>query len=547
MLAGETSQFFGAVAMARIARPLLIACAAILGAAGAVAQDKPAEAPGRLRLEDLIEKAEPACVRIDVTLRGGGGIGSGFLVGKADRVVTNYHVVAGATAAKVTFSDGATSEVKGYLAFDKRRDVAVLQLESPRKATPLKMAEKLPRKGESVVAIGSPSGLSFTVTEGIVSATRDGKELKDYGLDAEGTWLQTSTPISPGSSGGPLLNLAGEVVGANSGSLASAQNLNFAICSTDIAKVLVEADRAKLASLDKLDPLPGTPGPGPTPRPGRPGRPDIPSLPVETQHVKLPAERKFTHRYGIAREEDEFDKIVWLRTQWIPLKHNDARLLSCGIRIGVPYREDGPAPAVIWEMGTTSKGFAYTGREGRHFQIAYDGESADAGDPEHKIDLVKGVWNERLTSLIKLEAFVKIVMSKSVKARVGITEYELTPDQLECLRDLASQLPTGSGPGLTVERMEIEDDPTAPASAKAKAAREKGKKAKADGSKAEAEEPKADYRTWTSANGKFKVEASLVKVADGKVYLKRKDNGKELTVPLDSLSRTDVEYLAGRK
>jgi hypothetical protein len=382
--------------------------------------------------------------------------------------------------------------------------------------------------------------LSFTVTEGIVSATRDGKELKDYGLDAEGTWLQTSTPISPGSSGGPLLNLAGEVVGANSGSLASAQNLNFAICSTDIALILAAADKAKLAALDKLDPLPGMPVPGPMPRPGRPGRPGLPTPPPETQHVKLPAQRKFSHRYRIGKEEDEFDKIVWLRTQWIPLKHNDGRLLSCGIRIGVPYRDDGPAPAVIWEMGTTSRGFAYAGRDDRRFQLVYDGESADAGEPEYKCDLVNRVWDERLTSLIKLEAFVKIVMSKSVKARVGVTEYEFSSDQLECLRDLASQLPTGSSPGLTVERLDAEDDPTAPASVKAKAAREKEKKAKAD-------EPKPDDRTWTSSNGKFKVEASLVKVAEGKVYLKRKDNGKEITVPVDSLSKADAEYLASKK
>ena len=194
-----------------------------------------------LSLADLIEQTEPSCVRLDVRLRDGQAIGSGFVVGNSNWVVTNYHVIAGALKATAGFSDDSQAEVEGILAFDKRRDVAVLKLKGERKVKPLKLADKLPRKGETAIAIGAPQGLSFTAAEGIISAIRDGKELKEFGNDADGTWLQTSTPISPGSSGGPLLNMQGEVVGANSGTLESGQNLNFAICAEDIGLVMKQA------------------------------------------------------------------------------------------------------------------------------------------------------------------------------------------------------------------------------------------------------------------------------------------------------------------
>ncbi len=484
----------------------------------------------KLSLADLIEQTEPSCVRLDVKLRNGQAIGSGFIVNQSAWIVTNYHVIEGAAQITASFADGMKAEVAGFLAYDKKRDVAVLQIKTDRKARPLKLTTKVPRKGESSIAIGAPQGLSFTATEGIISAIRDGKELKEFGNDAVGTWLQTSTPISPGSSGGPLLNMKGEVVGANSGSLPSAQNLNFAISAGDIDLVIKTAERSQLQMLAKLEP----PRTRPTPRPR-------PSADGEQIVCKLPAERRFKHRYKIGQEEDEFDKVVWLRTPWMPLKHNDPRLATCGLRVGVPYRENNPSPAVIWEVGTTAKSFAFIGIGATRFQLLYDGESAELNNPKHKGDVGRGGVAETLTTLFRLDGFLEVISAKEVKARVGQMQYELTPDQLECLRDLASRLPTGeTAEGeILVQRHSADEDPTSP---RALASINKPKAVTTTASK-----PANDYRKWTSANGKFQIEAMFVKFANGTVHLKRKDNGQVIQVPFAQLSETDQSFIKRRR
>ena len=532
-----------------------------------VAQQPPVAAPAALSLADLIEKTEPSCVRIDVTTRDGQGIGSGFVVHSGDWVATNHHVVAGARTAEVSFSDGTKAKVEGYLAFDKQRDVAILKMKLDKKRQPLSLASKRPRKGESAIAIGAPQGLSFTATEGIISAIREGTELKAFGHEAEGTWLQTSTPISPGSSGGPLLNGIGEVLGANSGSLATAQNVNFAISAEDIAKVIDEAMKnAKKdgpQALTKIDPRPSV-------RPTRPANPSLPGgsspEPTESITVKLPAERKFSHKYKIAKEEDEFDKVTWLRTMWIPLKHNDPRLKSCGLRVGVPYKEDTASPAVVWELGVTAKSFVFLGQGAGRFQLLVDGESVEVSNPTHKGDILPnfGGTSERMTSLFHLDGFLKVAMAKEVKARLGALEYTLSREELECLRDLASQLPTGTTSDgerlVNVERYAVEDDPSVPPSmakaARAKAAREAEKKAaavKTDEEKTSEAKPvstsaatDSEYRVWTTADGKFKVEAKLIRVQDGKALLQRRDDGRQITVPQSLLSKSDRDFLTMR-
>jgi hypothetical protein len=432
--------------------------------------------------------------------------------------------------------------------------VAVLKLKTSKKATPLKLCQALPRKGESVIAIGAPGGLSFTATEGIISAIRDGAELNAFGTDAVGKWLQTSTPISPGSSGGPLLNLQGEVVGANSGSLASAQNLNFAISAEDIAYVLKAAATSPLRELSKIESL-ARPAPTPRPRTGPPGRPSARGEPEEHLVCHLPAQRRFSHRYKITQEEDEFDKVKWLRTQWIPLDHNDRRLVSCGLRVGVPYRESTPPPAIIWEVSTASQQFAFVGPGTRRFQLLVDGESVELPDPVHKGDVGRGSVTETLITPFRIAAFLKIVTAKEVKARIGSLEYKLSADQLEALRDLASRLPTGETDDgrVEVKRYDLNDDPTVKPSAK-KAAKAKSV-AKGSGetkSGAAAAVPatssavigsRSNYRTWTSADGKYKVEARLVGFTDGVVELERKDNGQKVKIPVEKLSEADQKVV----
>jgi hypothetical protein len=172
---------------------------------------------------------------------------------EADGIIaTNHHVISGAKEATATFSNGEKAKVLGTLMMDPKRDIAIIKIEKSGLPT-LNLAAELPRKGESVVACGAPRGLSFSYSEGIISAVRQGKELSEHDEEVmPGTWVQTTAPISPGNSGGPLVSRrTGEVVAANT--LASlggaAQNLNFSISSLDIADVLKKSKKKKLIAL----------------------------------------------------------------------------------------------------------------------------------------------------------------------------------------------------------------------------------------------------------------------------------------------------------
>ena len=136
------------------------------------------------------------------------GVGSGFIIESNGLILTNAHVVEGATTIYVTLTDKREFKAK-LLGLDKRTDVAVVKIEArdlPR--LPLGDSSKV-RVGEWVLAIGSPFGLENTVTAGIVSAKS--RDTGDYL-----PFIQTDVAVNPGNSGGPLLNTAGQVIGINS-------------------------------------------------------------------------------------------------------------------------------------------------------------------------------------------------------------------------------------------------------------------------------------------------------------------------------------------
>lgn len=194
----------------------------------------------------LVKKVEPSVVFIKTDK----ALGSGFIVSE-DKVVTNYHVIRGASKVDITFSgeDSPTFTSKGYHLIDEKRDIAVLSLKLTPGATadymkPVKLAAKHPAKGEDVLAIGNPIGLDFSVSEGIVSAVRKAGSPDDINLkNYEGEWIQHTAAISGGNSGGPLFSMDGEVVGMNTLSFVvnNAQNLNFAISALDIKNILSKA------------------------------------------------------------------------------------------------------------------------------------------------------------------------------------------------------------------------------------------------------------------------------------------------------------------
>lgn len=162
--------------------------------------------------------------------------GTGFVVRERNLVLTNAHVVRGVRRPLVRTRDGATFASVSVLDSDDRLDLAALRV-TGLALDPLPVAAlPVPGVGSDVVAVGHPRGYEFTVSAGIVSATRT---LKADGIEM----IQTTAPISPGSSGGPLLDRQGRVVGVCSLTLAEGQNINFAVPAREIDPFLERALR----------------------------------------------------------------------------------------------------------------------------------------------------------------------------------------------------------------------------------------------------------------------------------------------------------------
>lgn len=156
-------------------------------------------------------------------------LGSGFFVSE-NIVVTNAHVIKGATNGYAKLiNDKSKLEILGFIAIDEMHDLVLLEIKNS-KGKKLKLGKAdLPEVGEDVYAIGNPQGLEGTFSKGIVSSIRD---FEGHNI------IQITAPISPGSSGGPLINSVGEVIGIAFASFSSGQNLNFAIPVKYLQKLL---------------------------------------------------------------------------------------------------------------------------------------------------------------------------------------------------------------------------------------------------------------------------------------------------------------------
>jgi putative serine protease PepD len=146
-----------------------------------------------------------------VSVESGSAGGSGFVVDDRGHILTNAHVVDGNATATVVLSDGRRLSAR-VIGADDDEDLAVLEVRYPGELTPATLGRSAGLSvGDQVLAIGSPLGLSGTVTAGIVSALD--REVRLGG--ARRTAVQTDASINPGNSGGPLVNARGEVVGVN--------------------------------------------------------------------------------------------------------------------------------------------------------------------------------------------------------------------------------------------------------------------------------------------------------------------------------------------
>jgi tetratricopeptide (TPR) repeat protein len=187
--------------------------------------------PAQDILPELVRRIKPSAVAIE-TFDGKGeklSRGSGFFI-DTDRVVTNRHVIEGAARAEVHSSTGKVFPVKGVVAVDAEGDIALLKVEAPgNQIPPLPLDRTSPQEGESVVVIGNPFGLEGSVTNGIVSAVRD--------IPTFGRIIQITAPISPGSSGSPVVNMQGQVIGVATLQITGGQSINFAIPSERISQL----------------------------------------------------------------------------------------------------------------------------------------------------------------------------------------------------------------------------------------------------------------------------------------------------------------------
>jgi S1-C subfamily serine protease len=205
-------------------------------------------APARgIELTDLAAQARPSVVLITIYDDAGRmrGSGTGFFVSPDGRAVTNAHVIRDGARATATLADGKVVDIAGVLALDDDKDVAVVKVAGDGYA-PLTLGEsKSLKPGEPIALIGSPRGLSGSLSVGVVSAIRE-RGLAEPDAAADETYarswgIQITAPMSPGSSGSPILRTTdGTVVAVAVGQVVNAQNLNFGV-PVEVARALVDS------------------------------------------------------------------------------------------------------------------------------------------------------------------------------------------------------------------------------------------------------------------------------------------------------------------
>ncbi|MHB0972447.1 MAG: trypsin-like peptidase domain-containing protein [Thermoanaerobaculia bacterium] len=189
-------------------------------------------------LPALVKQIQPAIVTIVAYNETGEQeqLGTGFFVDRRGHVITNRHVLQGASRAEIKTQDGKVFPITRVLAEDPASDLIKIDVEIDADVvTVLKLTRSAPDPGSRVVVIGSPFGLEQTVSDGIVSTVRD--------IEPVGQIIQITAPISPGSSGSPVVNLGGRVIGIATVQYAGGQNLNFAIPSPKMIALKVKKVR----------------------------------------------------------------------------------------------------------------------------------------------------------------------------------------------------------------------------------------------------------------------------------------------------------------
>jgi len=238
------------------------------------------------KVPDIVLKQKKAVVTIYINDKDGKQIstGSGFTIDSSGVIATNYHLISkwleikGSTIL-VKITNGAYFPIEDFISFDINNDIALLKVEGKELQTVKIAKDYKPKQGEGIVVIGSPFGLETTVSDGIISSIRGKNEL-----------IQITAPISPGSSGSPVFNLKGEVIGIATFLIQGGQNLNFAIPVGLVTKLL---DKSKETKPVTLVPIEDWPAPAPIPSSSQEPMDELEKAKIETKKNPDSAEAYF--------------------------------------------------------------------------------------------------------------------------------------------------------------------------------------------------------------------------------------------------------------
>ena len=514
-------------------------------------------------LADVIEKAEASVVRIETRGDDGRGVGSGFVVDDKGTLITNCHVLAGATSAKAVFSNGTSCKIVGTIHVDTGRDIVVAKIDLIDRPK-IELSKALPRKGDEVIALGTPHGLDFTATRGIVSAIRQSKELPEERGDfkREGVWIQIDAPLSPGNSGGPLINQSGKVIAMSTlASQGSAQNLNFGISADDIANAIILAAKSPLRTLAEstakieYPKLPGGNGPNSSPDSNTAGyvpeeavqqyieecrrnfpkyirelREEISTLgtavkEMEKGQVPVPSEISNTAQFVKVLTPQK--KVVWFfRNTAIKvalIEHTEERLSSLtAIRSKVKSNRDAASL--------------------KHLAINY-GPKLDARKNHEVGFLADAIVLRAINDHEVLVEFDDSPYLIWLESTVGLASGELI---LPCAVYVDGTVTVDTGHTGTRAVTRLRQVPQSQFEEVIEAVLEESQKDTPNKPEETSPAPPDSLRTWVDATGKYKIEAELVSHENGSVKLKRRD-GTVVTLPIEKLSAEDREYLESLK
>lgn len=493
-------------------------------------------------LADTIERCERSLVKIEVRSGEGGGQGSGFVVSSDGMIVTNVHVLAGGTTAVAIFPNGEKCQVEGTYVLDPQRDIAIAKIKSPNSLPVISISSTSARKGEQVSALGSPLGLSFTATTGIVSAIRSAEELKqELGVrELAGTWLQVDAAISPGNSGGPLINSKGEVVAMSTlASSGKAQNINFGISASDISNAIQAAKTKTLIPLssgaakvksrgDEKGEDIGGDETGAKPQP-------VPESVIEEYLTETKDSMKELKR-GMSSEKSKLTATI-----------KEMKAGEVGFPGNVPENI-----SVVRELRTKSTKYYFRSATVKNREVqrlekhirdfSKATERFNTGSEKEKILTLATSFGPPLDPQNKgkigymsgahaLHAFDSHVVAVDynsapylliMDSTAGLSEgMEINPTAVYVAGTTTAKL-KGSSVSITILQA-VSDDEI--------------KQVALGGSENE------DFRVWKTKDGKSKVEASLLSANDEEVTLKRRDTGKTIKVPISKLSDEDRKFI----